>query len=99
RARSGSRSRSGSVRDQEVILLVPDARLRAHTRALLEQDGYAVTEAQDATHAHELARASHARAILVQRGVFIERLEAALERTAPFVDVLVPAGFGHALLE
>jgi response regulator RpfG family c-di-GMP phosphodiesterase len=87
------------VRDQEVILLVPDARLRAHTRALLEQDGYAVTEAQDATHAHELARASRARAILVQHGVSIERLEAALERTAPFVDVLVPTGFGHALLE
>ncbi len=83
----------------EIILLVPDARLRAHARALLEQDGYAVSEAQDATHAQELARAGRPRAILVQRGVTIERLEAALERTSPSLDVLVPSGFGHALLE
>lgn len=86
----------------EVVLLIPDAAKRAQVQALLEQDGYSVQVANDQVQLRDVLRASRALAVVVQpraRSVPVERLEADLERNHPEVDVLVPDGFGHALLE
>jgi len=92
---------SADERRSEVILLVPSPEIRNHVRALLEMDGYETTDAKDADHAQELARAASAFAVLVQPESKrpLERLEALLEKQSPNVDVLKPAGFGHALIE
>jgi response regulator RpfG family c-di-GMP phosphodiesterase len=89
-------------RKNEIILLVPDPIQRGQVRSLLERDGYLVAEARDPVQLKDLLKASRALALVIQPhapNVAVERLEAEIPRAHPDIDVIVPTGFGHALVE
>ncbi|HBP17807.1 MAG TPA: hypothetical protein DEA08_08440 [Planctomycetes bacterium] len=85
----------------EVILLDPDPESRMLLRTMLERDGYAVLEAQDPNHAMDVVRASRATLMLVAPSLGEQYPDLASHFTAlrDNLDVVVPTGYGSALLE
>jgi two-component system chemotaxis response regulator CheY len=85
---------------REIILVASDAGRRAHVRALLERDGFVVNEAQTPDQLRDFVRASRAFAVLVDPADVgrLDAVRSALEKR-PDLDLLVPEGFGRALLD
>ncbi|MGE0712629.1 MAG: response regulator [Planctomycetota bacterium] len=85
----------------EVILLDADPESRMLLRTLLERDGYRVAEAHDPNHAVDVVRASKATLMLVAPDL-VELYPGLIEHLSGLrddIDVVVPSGYGSALLE
>jgi response regulator RpfG family c-di-GMP phosphodiesterase len=85
----------------EIIVLDPDPESRMLLRTLLERDGYEVVEAHDPNHAMDVVRGSRATLMLVspELGEQYPNLSEHFSALRDNLDVVIPSGYGNALLE